>query len=409
MIDRTLQLATRGWAGLRRGSLGGLVLFLGLVIGVGLWVRERQPAVADSNRDGAAQVGWPLLDEEARGRLGALSDPKWSVREEASTWLVLNPDRWLKSYPAAGWDGSPEARWRVRRAIEVVCALEDVPNWVAREPWEVVAQRSRGLHREYPEAFERALLDLFRAPSARLRQRGVEILGLMPIAAPVCCDWLRPLFRDVSAWVRVSVYRLAATLDPDFTEGELRQLLAKAEPDELAAEVIKALRELGRPVAASWLRPLWNNASFELRVEIGLALCQRSDQPGPEVLQWMLRAGDPSLVLPALRKVRESAPTRDLEGVCELLSSPYGEVRRAVFELVDRFGSPVFSPWVVPHLASEDVEVVCRVIQWLTRWRAEDYYAEVEAALQRLPVADRPVRLVADEGAVRVEPAHAPR
>lgn len=370
---------------------------LGLGVFVGTWCLGPRPT-------GHAQQVRPLITErfteEAARHLEQLADPSWEVREAATRWLILHPGEWARGIPADWTPADPEAAWRYRRVCQKVSEIERFPEAVACEPWEALVWQALQLHREFEDAFLIGLERVLESPSARVRQRGVEILGKLPRVDARRC--LEQLERDPSAWVRKSVYQLALDTDRSWARDFLHRALARPETPELTLEAVRAIRQLGDHQSVRLLRRLWRRAETDLKCEIGLTLCHLGDTQDREIQHWMLGTGEYPLVMAALNEVSHRPRSQDVAPLIELLASPYREVRERAAAVISEHGTAANALDLLPHLYSRDLEVVRQAVQWILAWQAVDYFLDVEIAMLSLPSESRFLQVKGTEGGIAV-------
>jgi hypothetical protein len=121
----------------------------------------------------------------------------------------------------------------------------------------------------------------------------------------------------------------------------------------------------------------------------------------------MLRSGRYRLQMGALRELQDVARPHDVPLLCELLTSEYFEVRARSGTLIQEQGNAEHALLLLPHLEARNPDVVNIAARALVTWEASDFYAEVDAAVARLPEKERFVRITSHDGEAVAIPAPA--
>lgn len=268
----------------------------------------------------------------AAGHFIALSDPGWEHREAAAAWLIAHPADWVVRVPESWQPADAEGRFQWQRVQRTLQELARFPVELGVLPWERAVARATSLVRRHPDAFRGAVERALQSPDARVRQRGIDLVGELPdLDLRVLSANLGP---DASPWVRRSFYRVALAEDPAWAAGLLLEALDRPESSALRQEVARAARGLTAPGLRPRLRALWEEADPDLRVEIGLSLCPAGEPQDRAIFHWLLGTLDPELVAAGARALRRMPGPEDTNLLVALLPEAPAALRKLLLDLL---------------------------------------------------------------------------
>jgi len=330
--------------------------------------------------------------------LRLLDDDQWKVREQSQRWLVENSMLWLGKISPEWTPESPEAAWRWRRTVELVDRLAHLRRELASEFDGKILDEATNLAQESGRALDAVLEECLVDPDPLVRSRAVSILPSIPTGSRL----LRHLPPDDSSpQVRRALLVACRILDIDGGRNRILHFLQTEEPGALREATLLGVRELGDPLL---LPALEAAARREPEQDLSLSLTRVSigGVTQMDALSHLLELGSyrqRHAALDALLFSGEEAPFDLLQ---PLLFCRAGDLRRRVLSLIERGGVDDAALALLPLL--EKREMLPWVIAQMVRLEASDYYGDVAAALERIPVGERCAKFLTERGVPRLVP-----
>jgi len=354
-----------------------------------------QPGASPPRADACSGDLPPGLDEETRAALLDLDHPEWQKREAASAWLIEESSRWARRISAEWAPESAEARWRWQRVVELVAALESLPESLLAGGDPRGAARLSQLREETGSAFLDALERTLGDPDARVRSEAVERLGETLAGRSRLAS--RSLAGDPSPRVLENLYEIARRHDREWALALVREALGRAETPLLLAAAADGARRLGDPRVLPELRGHFRG-SGEPHPEIVIALAAFARPEDADAVDWLLRSGEYRHVSFALDSLGSAQVRRHEDAIEGLLSSEHWDLRVRALRRFEEEERASVAYRLLPLLEHADEEVYLFAVESLMRLGGEDFIGDIEVSLRRFPISRRPFAIALEEG-----------